>query len=104
MPTDNLTFFLIGGGIGLASAIVGAVLDYFVNQRRDKPAENGPPGCMFIASGSLGVAGLCAIVVSLVLTGKIGAALVVGLGVLSGFFVGFATLFIVAVLLFSKDK
>ena len=104
MPTDNLTFFLIGGAIGLISAGIGAVFDYFVNQRRSLYAENGLPGCMFIVAGSLGLAGVAATAVSLLFTHSIQAAVVMGLGVLTGFFIGFATLFVVAVLWSSKDN
>ena len=104
MPTDNLTLFLIGGAIGLISAVVGAVFDYFVNQQRSLYAENGLPGCMFIVAGSLGLAGVVATAVSLLLTHSVQTAVVIGLGVLTGFFIGFATLFVVTVLWSSKDK
>ncbi len=102
MPTENLTFFLIGGGIGLISAIVGAILDYFVIQRRGEPERSELPGCMFIASGSLGFAGMVALLLALLFAGTIRVAVVMGLGVLSGFFLGFVALFVGA-LLFSKD-
>lgn len=104
MPTDNLTFFLIGGAIGLISAVVGAIFDYYVNQPRNHHQENDPPGCMFIVAGSLGFAGLIAIVLSLLFTSSIQIAAVTGLGVLLGFFIGFSILFIAAIVWSGKKK
>lgn len=104
MPTDDLTFFLIGGAIGLFSAVVGAIFDYYVNQPRNQRQENEPPGCMFIVAGSLGFAGLIAIVLSLLFTRSIRMAAVTGLGVLLGFFIGFSVLFIAAIVWSGKEK
>lgn len=104
MPTDNLTYFLIGGGIGLISAVLGACIDYFAGQRRSNPEADELPGCMFIAAGFLGFAGLVAVVLSLLFWGTLRVAAFAGLGVLAGFFVGFATLFIGAVLWPSKNR
>ncbi|MBK8987521.1 MAG: hypothetical protein IPM39_15830 [Chloroflexi bacterium] len=94
LPTDNLTYFLVGGGIGLISAVVGAFVDYFVGRRRRNDEEDHPPGCMLVITGILGVIGLAAMAVSLLFGGMVRIAVVIGLGVLSGFFVGFAVLFV----------
>lgn len=100
MPTSNLTYFLIGGGIGVLSAVIGATVDYLLARRR-KEERNATrtPGCMLIVAGGLGVTGVIFTIVSWLLTDSIRMAVVTGLGVFCGFFIGFAVLFIGAVLL-----
>lgn len=82
---------LIGAGVGFCCAVVGAILDYRLAARNRKAneAENGRlPGCIYIVSGSLGVIGIIVIFLSF-LVHSLGRALVAGLGVSAGFFLGF---------------
>ena len=102
MTNHAVIYFLIGGGIGLVSAIIGAFVDYSVGRKRGDAENDGRPGCMFIAAGGLGFVGLIAFLLSLLFTGTIRPALMMGLGVTSGFFIGFAVLFIGAILLSEK--
>ncbi|MCA9928867.1 MAG: hypothetical protein KC419_10335 [Anaerolineales bacterium] len=92
---------LLGGMIGLASAVIGAIIDYRILQRRraqETEESSGPPGCIFIVSGTLGLLGLCVIAVSLVVQ-SLGRALVAGLGVMLGFFGGFLLMLLLWMLL-----
>ena len=102
MSNDTVIYFLIGGGIGLVCAIIGAFVDYSVGRKRGDVENDGRPGCMFIAAGGLGFVGLIAFLLSFVITGTVGPAFMMGLGVTSGFFIGFAVLFIGAILLLGK--
>jgi hypothetical protein len=85
----DLEAFFIGGGIGLASAIIGALIDYRVTRRRDPNAEKRTPGCIFLVPGALGLLGLLVITASLLMSGEVARVLVAGLGVGVGFFLGF---------------
>jgi hypothetical protein len=103
VPTNNLTYFLIGGGIGLLSATIGATIDFLIARRRNKDREEGaPPGCLMLMAGGLGLVGLFFIIASWLLTDSLRLAMVTGLGVLTGFFIGFAVLFIGSVLLVER--
>ena len=85
----NLQSFLIGVAIGLASAVIGAVVEYLiVRQRGDREPER-LPGCMLLVSGGLGGVGLLVIGFSLITSGEVVRMLITGLGVGAGFFVGF---------------
>jgi ABC-type transport system involved in multi-copper enzyme maturation permease subunit len=81
---------LIGTGVGLSSAIVGAIIDYRISKKRNKEeSENGRlPGCIFLVSGSLGFLGIIVIVLSFIAE-SVGRAFTAGLGVGFGFFFGF---------------
>lgn len=96
---SNLNLLLIGGGIGLTVAIVGAILDYRLHLRPEKPTpqpgEPRQPGCILFAIGGLTLTGLVALVAAFVLTGGIRPTLIVGLGTFIGFYAGFLTLLII---------
>lgn len=85
----NLQSFLVGLAIGLASAIIGAIIEYLiVRQQGDREPER-LPGCMLLVSGALGGVGLLVTGFSLITSGEVVRMLVTGLGVGIGFFGGF---------------
>lgn len=79
--------FLIGGIIGLVSAIVGAVIDYRILKQPEEQA-NRLPGCIFLVSGGLGLLGVVVIAFSF-FAATVRRSLIAGGGVLTGFFLGF---------------
>lgn len=98
----NLQSFFIGLAIGLASAIIGAIVEYLiVRQQGDREAER-LPGCMLLVSGALGGVGLLAIGFSLITSGEVVRMLITGLGVGVGFFGGFIVM-TVAWFLFNRS-
>lgn len=90
--TSNLDFFLIGMAIGVVVALAGGLIEYVLHLRRNREPRFGVPGCLVYTIGGLILAGIVAIVASLVLTGGIGPALFMGLGVMAGFYGGFILL------------
>lgn len=97
--TSNLTLFLIGLAIGGFVALVGGFIEYVLHLRRNREPRFGVPGCLVYAVGGLIVAGVIALIASLILTGGIGPALIMGLGVMAGFYGGFILLVSVWLLL-----
>ena len=90
----NLQSFFLGLAIGLASAIIGAIVEYLiVRQRGDREPER-LPGCMLLVSGGLGGVGLLVIGFSLITSGEVVRMLITGLGVETGFFGGFVLMMI----------
>jgi len=90
--SSNLTLFLIGLAIGTGTAVLGGVVDFVLHLRRQREPSFGVPGCLVYTIGGLILAGVAAIITSLVMTGSIGPALVIGGGVLLGFYGGFIVL------------
>lgn len=90
--SSNSTLFLIGLGIGLAVAVVGGAAEYWLHLRRTVAPLSRVPGCLLYAIAGLILGGLVALVVSLVTTGGLVPALVMGGGVLAGFYGGFILL------------
>lgn len=90
--SSNLTFFLTGLAIGIVVALAGGMVEYFLHLRRRREPRFGVPGCLVYTIGGLILAGIVAIIASLVLTGGIGPALFMGLGVMAGFYGGFILL------------
>lgn len=97
--SSNLTIFLIGLAIGIVVALAGGLVEYFLHLRRRREPRFGVPGCLVYTIGGLVLAGIVAIIASLVLTGGIGPALIMGLGVMAGFYSGFILLVSVWLLL-----
>ena len=98
--STDLTLLIAGAGIGLGIAIVGAFSEYWLSIRSsaaDRPYQL--PGCLLYVVGGLALAGIVSLVTSLLLNGSIKPALIVGAGVLGGFYVGFVLLFILWLLI-----
>lgn len=89
---SNLTLLLIGLAIGGACALLGGLVDYLLHLRRQRAPRFGVPGCLVYMIGGLVVAGVVASVVSLITTGRLTPALVMGGGVLAGFYTIFMVL------------
>ena len=90
--SSNLTLFVIGLAIGVGTATLGGVVDFVLHLRRQREPSFGVPGCLVYTIGGLIVAGVVAIITSLVMTGNVGPALIMGGGVLVGFYGGFIVL------------
>jgi hypothetical protein len=101
---SNTSLFLIGLAIGVLVAILGGSIEYGLHLRRDKPAYARMPGCLLYTIGGLILAGIAAIITSLVLTGGVWPALIMGAGVLSGFYGSFILLVILWLLLDTRRK
>lgn len=90
--TSNLTLFLIGLAIGIGVALAGGLIEYVLHLRRSREPRFGVPGCLVYTAGGLILAGIVAVLGSLILTGGIASALIMGLGVMAGFYGGFILL------------
>lgn len=82
--------YWLGFIVGAVSAIIGALVEYRLAQRRN-PDEERLPGCMMMTTGALGFVGIVSAVAGLVL-GGLGRILLMGVGVGSGFVFGFVVL------------
>ncbi len=89
---QNLTFFLIGLAIGGGSALLGGLAEYVLHLRRNGRPRPEVPSCLLYAAGGLVLAGVMALVVSLLATGGLTPALIMGAGVMTGFYSGFILL------------
>lgn len=87
-------FFLIGGLIGLSSAVIGALVQYWISRKGTETSPNELPGCIYLVIGALGFTGVVATIFSLLWTGGVRTALVIGAGVFLGFFAGFMVMFV----------
>ncbi len=88
----NLQSFFLGLAIGLASAIIGAIVEYLIVRQQGERESERLPGCMLLVSGALGGIGILAIGFSLITSGEVVRMLVTGLGVGVGFFGGFVVM------------
>ncbi len=94
--STNLTLLIGGLGIGLGIALLGGVAEYRLSLRASADTgERRLPGCLLYVAGGLALAGIVSIAASLFSNGGIRPALVLGAGVLGGFYVGFIVLFII---------
>ncbi len=82
--------YWLGFVVGAISAVVGALVEYLLARRRNSDEER-LPGCMIMMTGALGFVGIVSIVTGLVL-GELGRILWMGVGVGSGFVLGFLVL------------
>jgi hypothetical protein len=99
--SENLNMFMIGGGIGLVCAGLGAFVDFMVSRRRGAE-ENHLPGCMLLMTGALGFVGVVMLGVSYLFYQTFSPAFWMGVGVMAGFFLGFTFLFFAALLISSR--
>ncbi len=76
--SSNLTLFLIGLAIGVGTAAVGGAVDFILHLRRQREPSFGVPGCLVYTIGGLILAGVVAVITSLVTTGSVGPALIMG--------------------------
>jgi hypothetical protein len=88
----NLRLLVIGAAFGLVVSVVGALVEYRLHLRKPAAPAPLPGGFLSLVAGFLAFLGLVAVVVSLVATGGIKPAAVMGLGVGIGFYTGFAVL------------
>ena len=99
LTSQGWFFVLVGAFVGLASAGLGALLDHRISRKASgEDTRGGTPPLILIVVGLLAVAGAISIGVSFALTRSLASALLMGLGVGAGFFVGFALIFLGAVL------
>ena len=90
---QDTSILFIGLGIGFATALIGGLIDYLISKSKNNSQKtNHLPGCMLYVAGVLGFLGIISIIVSFIMSGSIGPALVLGAGVLGGFYSGFALL------------
>jgi hypothetical protein len=87
------SLLLVGFGIGISISVIGGVVDYWLSGRKNNPHQSKPfPGCLLYIAGALVLIGLVALVISFILEGSIRPAIILGAGVLSGFYAGFTLL------------
>ena len=69
------------------------MIDYWLGRRNKNSQQMSRlPGCMMYVAGGLGLVGLFAILISIIIVGTIVPAIILGAGVLGGFYTGFALL------------
>jgi purine-cytosine permease-like protein len=101
LQTDTSLLF-IGLAIGASIAIIGGSVDYLISRRRAAYQNtNRLPGCLIYTAGMLGLIGIIAIILSLIISRSIGPAIILGAGVLGGFYAGF-TLLMIGYLVFKR--
>lgn len=93
MELNNQTMVLGGTLFGLLVAAAGGWIDYRVRLRKPDLAPRVPALLMPVGA-LLGFLGLIAVALSLVFTGGIKPAVVIGIGVGIGFNIGFGVLFV----------
>lgn len=88
-----ISLLLVGFGIGISIAVIGGAVDYWLSGRKNNPHQSKPfPGCLLFIAGAFGLIGLVALIISFILEGSIGPAIILGAGVLGGFYAGFTLL------------
>ena len=90
---SNVALFLIGVGIGLAVAIIGGLVEYWTTLRPGAESVQHRSSCLPFVIGGLALAVIAAMIASALLNGGIGEALIMGAGVLTGFYTGFIVSF-----------
>lgn len=83
---SNSSLFFIGLLVGVLVALGGALLEYLLHLRHNRARFVAMPSCLLFTIGGLVLAGIAAIVASLLMTGGALPALVLGVGVMAGFY------------------
>jgi hypothetical protein len=89
---NGTTLFLSGAIFGLLVAAFGAAVEYRLHLAPTQPIRRRGPGCLLYAVFGLILAGIASMITSFWLTGGIRIALLLGVGVLAGFYSGFILL------------
>lgn len=91
------TPYLFGFLIGTLGSILGAGIDLFYSRRNRRNASTS--GFLLLIAGGLNtILGAASILLSILLTGSIRIALIIGLGVLTGFVLGFLIIALISIL------
>lgn len=88
-----MSLFVIGAGIGFSIAFIGGLIEYWITLRSGANRARHQPSCLLFTVGGLAIAGIVAMIASAVINGGIGEALIMGAGVLAGFYAGFIIAF-----------
>lgn len=94
--------FPLGIVIGVLGSILGAGIDLLISRRSQRTYSTGG-FLLLIAGGFNTLVGAVAILISILVTGSIRTALIIGLGVLTGFVIGFLTIAIFWILVGRYD-
>jgi len=95
--------FPLGFVIGILASLLGAAVDLFYSRRKRRTPSTG--GFLLLVGGGINtIVGAISILISVLLTGSIRTALVLGLGVLAGFSLGFLTVAIISIFSGKPDK
>lgn len=84
--SSNSSLFFIGLLIGVLVALGGGLFEYLLHLRHNRTPFTGMPSCLLFTIGGLVLAGLGATITSLLLTGAILPAFILGVGVMAGFY------------------
>lgn len=95
--------FLTGVLVGLGGSAAGAIADLSYARRRGQTRLPSGGLLLVVASILNTVAGLAALILSLVLTGSVRLALLMGLGIFAGFAAGFLVLAGILILIADRD-
>jgi hypothetical protein len=98
MNAFNLfTPYPLGVVIGIIGSLLGAVIDLIYSRGNQRTAPIS--GFLLLTAGVLNTfVGAAAILISILMTGSIRTALVLGLGVLTGFVIGFLVIALLAII------
>ena len=89
---NQYSYFLTGAGLGVSTAVIGALIDWMRMRRLPDPNNGRLPGCLMLVMGALGFLGVVMIIATWILSGSPRIAIWAGVGVIAGFFLAFAFL------------
>jgi len=90
----NVSPFIFSAWTGLGIALIGGFVEYIFTLRRGNSVGSRQlPGCLLFVVGGLAIGAIISIVVSLLLGKGFRYGLILGSGVLSGFYFGFIFMF-----------
>ncbi len=85
--------FWMGFMVGVTSAVIGSIVEWRLLRRQTKDVER-VPGCMMLMAGGLGFVGALSILIGLIVR-SLPLVLLLGLGVITGFWLGFILMAII---------